>query len=69
MLSREVLSVFWVLGIGQCFKAFLVFMFLLVSSFKIVRSKVICKSIRGHFVGFGCILHIIFLILSNIYSE
>ena len=49
MLSREVLSVFWVLGIGQCFK---VFMLLSVLSFKMAKSKVICKSIRGHFVGF-----------------
>ena len=52
MLSREVLSVFWVLGIGQCFKVFLVFMLLSVSSFKMAKSKAICKSIRGHFVGF-----------------
>ena len=40
MLSREVLSVFWVLGIGQCFKVLLVFMLLSVSSFKMAKSKV-----------------------------
>ena len=49
MLSREVLSVFWVLV--SVFKVFLVFMLLSVSSFKMEKSKVICKSIRGYFVG------------------
>ena len=52
MLSREVLSVFWVLCISQCFRVSLVFMLLLVSSFKMEKSEVICKSIRGHFVSF-----------------
>ena len=51
-LFKEVLSGFWVLSIDQCFKVFLIFMLLSISTFKMAKSKGICKSIRGDFVGF-----------------
>ena len=46
-LFKEVLSGFWVL-----ISALRLSWFLSISSFKRAKSKVICKSIQGHFVGF-----------------